>query len=144
MKKEKAIQFRPWADEGTRAKLDPLETLDEVRALIEKWQDTTLEDLPRVAVDSPDFYDALPCAVSAIYFLGNDRQGLLYIGKATNLKTRWRRDHDAPSLNHAKLEQCLDLGDVELAWWAVPTHCLVILENLLVRLHRPKWNNHVN
>ncbi len=113
------------------------------------------EELPGVGMIALDVSDALPAATSAVYFLWSASKGLLYIGKAGNLRNRWRLVYSFiktgdpmedirwdPQGTHSKLRDALELGDVTLHWLAIPRDYITLAESLLVQAHTPPWNNH--
>jgi excinuclease UvrABC nuclease subunit len=105
-----------------------------------------VRDLPSVPVDDVHFAGNLPL-VPAVYFLETPSLGLLYIGRATNLRSRWaaRFRWDGSGRidwehSHAKLADALAVGDARLAWLAVPREYLAFTESLLLQIHTPPWN----
>jgi hypothetical protein len=106
------------------------------------------ECLPGVAVEAIGFEDRLPVTTTAVYFLM--RKGrILYIGRATNLRNRWRVENELIDTSkvcwercHHKLADALELGDVSLHWWVLPRKYLAIAESVFLQIHRPPWNNH--
>jgi hypothetical protein len=125
---------------------EPESILETVHKLLAQTKDFDISVLPRLSVDSRDFGDQLPISTTAVYYLVHQPKGILYIGKATNLSSRWRTVEncvggDIPIQIHHKLEKALELGNVWLYWWTVPKECLTIIENLLIQRHRPPWNS---
>jgi hypothetical protein len=137
-------------------------------ALIERLKKLKIADLPAVSIDGLYINGTLPVRTSAVYFLrsespsapfkggenrarpGTKRNGILYIGKATDLRQRWNTQIITQPSGmkyevqvHQKLKEAIALGDVRLHWWAVDKPCLAIAESLLIQLHRPPWNNHI-
>jgi len=124
---------------------EPEAVLEIVGKLLAETRGFSIDALPGIDVDSLDFGDKLPVSTPAVYYLVHECKGVLYIGKATNIRSRWafRRNTvggDVPMQIHHRLEEAIRLGNVRLYWWAVPRECLVILENLLIQRHRPPWN----
>ena len=119
--------------------------LRNVRILLAKID---VRDLPHVPVDDLDFTRMLP-ETDAVYFLISAVDGLLYIGRATNLRRRWYvnrqvSDTSKPEwpLCHHALKPALDLGDVQIHWLLVGRDQLAIIESLLIQLYQPPWNTH--
>ncbi len=67
-----------------------LDALEGVRACLDSL---VIEDLPSVPIDGEDWNKRLE-SVSGIYFIRSQSKGLLYIGKAGNLRRRWRRRNE--------------------------------------------------
>ncbi len=108
----------------------------------------TIDELPGIRVEHVRSCRELPLE-PAVYFLKSLSLGLLYIGRATNLRSRWRTESyidDATIINwdrcHAKHKEALDLGDVTLHWWAIDRELLGVVESILLQIHSPPWNNH--
>ena len=107
-----------------------------------------IEELPGIPIDRPDITDGLPMAASAIYFLCSHSRGLLYLGCAANLRSRWRirryinDERDIYSeMCHHRLKQSIELGDVMIRWWELPREYLEVAESVLLQIHGPPWNN---
>lgn len=106
-----------------------------------------IRDLPSVPIarlETPD----LPVRTSAIYFLWSRSEGLVYLGRATDLRIRWAahswvhtNGERALAKIHATHERALELGDVRIHWWAIPREHLGLVEGSLLRIHRPPWNS---
>lgn len=117
--------------------------LDHIQQLTCELKDIPITDLPGVAVTDWRPLTDLPVRTSAIYFLVSRSQGLLYIGRATNLRSRWDNlpvdlMNDFPA--HAKRRPAIELGDVTLHWWGMPRECLAIVESILLQVNKPPWN----
>ncbi len=98
-----------------------------------------LRSLPSIAIDKPKFASGLP-VISAVYFIFcfiTDKQPL-YIGKAVNLRSRWRPSFMAGE--HRMLQQSLEL-DAILRWLEVPRRQLTVAETLLIQIYSPEWNS---
>jgi hypothetical protein len=104
-----------------------------------------------MAIVDRNSLDHLPL-VSAIYFLVSQSNGLLYIGRAAHLRSRWNsrppilysQDHPYDPFGyptHHKLRPAIELGDVSLHWWAVAKDWLGVMETLLIQMHQPPWND---
>jgi len=81
-----------------------------------------------------EYRDKLPCA-PAIYFVVSSRTGLLYIGKADNLRNRWR--------SHHRLEQFEAYRDARICWIVFPNISsanLVDLEREYIDYFKPGLN----
>jgi len=95
--------------------------------------------LPYVVIADDDVCESLPMRTAAVYFLTHPTEGLLYIGKAKNVRSRW----GAPAYRqHDCLEMAIRLRDVRLSWWALPESLLGVVEESLIRMRKPKWNGH--
>ncbi len=112
-----------------------------INAMRKRLARLDLSSLPRFKITDEDVSERLPRAMAAIYFLLHPTEGVLYIGKAHNLKGRWSPNFFRRT-PHECFEGALELGDVELAWWAVPKEYLTALEALLIQIWSPKWNVH--
>jgi excinuclease UvrABC nuclease subunit len=116
-----------------------------VDALLSCLARLDLSLLPRIEIRTESLYQELPRQTTAIYFLIHPTEGLLYVGKAVNLKSRWK-PHTYPdgeiyeALTHSCLKLALEMGGVEIAWWTVPKRYLTIVETLLIQHWSPKWN----
>jgi excinuclease UvrABC nuclease subunit len=101
-----------------------------------------IEHLPGVRMDCEKFAERLPLATSGVYFLRSEACGLLYIGKATNIRQRWMPHPLAPFVpqNHRRFEDALDQGDVMLHYLELPQYQLATIESMLLQMHRPPWN----
>ena len=106
--------------------------------------------LPSISLDTYESAATHGPACSAVYFLWSKREGLLYIGKATNVRNRWRLrtryDRSAGreaiwwEMCHSRLRDAVELGDVRLHWWDMPRQYITAVESLLLQIHRPTWN----
>jgi hypothetical protein len=101
--------------------------------------------LTGVPIQGVEFIESLP-KIPAIYFLVSQKKGLVYIGKAHNLRAHWwpkePLDHNYwPDLCHHRLKQAINQGDVTLHWMEVPPDQLGVLECLLIQIHQPAWNS---
>lgn len=107
----------------------------------------SIADLPSAPMVSPDFNIFLPTATSAIYFIRSKSRGLMYIGRATNVRNRWRKatswvrsDTICWEMCHHRFRDALKLKDCVLHWLPVPKPYLGVLEGLLIHYHKPPWN----
>jgi excinuclease UvrABC nuclease subunit len=123
--------------------------IEQVGLLFDRLNKLTISDLPSALIEGPEVDLLLPPNTSAIYFLRSMSQGLLYIGRATSLRGRWRlrrRIIDASQIEwemcHAKLREAIALKDVTIHWWPIPAHHLAIAESALIQIHKPPWNSH--
>lgn len=95
--------------------------------------------LPNVIIEDRDVCKSLPTRMPAIYFLTHAQEGLLYVGKSKNVRSRWMsnafQEHDC-------LEASLQLENVVLCWWMLPEELLAVIEPILIDLWKPKWNGH--
>jgi excinuclease UvrABC nuclease subunit len=116
--------------------------LAEARKFIKGLSDVRY--LPWLAIDHPDFAEALP-SIPAVYFIcrpGSRKP--LYIGRTTNLKRRWTRDLGANACSleteHHRLKAALKLKNAALLWMQVSQDYLGIVEMMLIQMHKPRWN----
>ena len=123
--------------------------IEPVGLLFDRLNKLRISDLPSALIEGLDVGLLLPPNTSAIYFLRSMSQGLLYIGRATNLRGRWRlqrRISDASQIEwelcHAKLREAIALEDVTIYWWPIPPHHLAVAESVLLQIHKPPWNSH--
>jgi hypothetical protein len=110
-----------------------------------------IKDLPWVPVNGWGDL-GLPDRTTAVYFLVSRSRGMLYIGRATNLRNRWGQNPYHPDEHgkwggsdypaHDQKRPSIELGDVVLHWWVVPRELLAFLESMLLQIHRPPWNSH--
>ena len=115
-----------------------------------------IKSLPCVRIESPDVWEALPIRTPAIYFLVSDnlseplrwrpqkyrrirRNGLLYIGKAVDLRQRWN-NNSFMAPGHEMLEKSIAVGDVSMHWLAVKRQHTAIIESVLIQRYKPPWN----
>lgn len=120
-----------------------IDLLDPFRLLWDRLEKLDIEGMPAADVDEK-IVERLPIA-PAVYFLRSRSQGLLYIGKATNLRGRWRLAYHTSGqvlweLCHARHRDAVELGDVSLHWWLLPRQYITIAESALLQMHRPPWN----
>ncbi len=92
----------------------------------------TIKELPHEHLDGPAFNLRLP-SVCAVYFLMRESGKLLYVGRALDLKLRWRSTHH-------RQEAALKLRDVSLYWLVCPFERLDVIEHLFIATRRPAWN----
>ena len=78
--------------------------------------------------------DGLPNRTTAVYFLVSAEFGLLYVGKATDMRGRWVHGF------HHHLVDSLLLGDVTLRWLVVSRDSLADTERLFIGLLDPAFN----
>lgn len=114
-----------------KAEIDRLES----RLALVNWREL-VASLPTVSPHSRNVSTKLP-SVSAVYFLHNRAKELLYIGKAENLKTRWRASRN---VEHDHLSKALKMDDVQLSWQEMEIRHLIIIESAFIRLWFPTWN----
>jgi|SRR5271157_2409153 len=93
-----------------------------------------IQELPGVLINHPRFACALPTRTTAVYFLRSNKHGLLYVGKASDLRNRWLGGW------HQYLSDALTLGDVTLHWLVVSRDALSATEKALILEHRAPWN----
>ncbi len=77
---------------------------------------------------------SLPMRTTAVYFLVSAEFGLLYVGRAMDLRARWVNGV------HHHLVDCLLLGDVTLRWLVVSRESLADTERLFIGLLDPAFN----
>jgi hypothetical protein len=95
----------------------------------------SLDSLPSVNVDNEKVFEALPHKASCVYFLTHAEQGLLYIGKAYDLKQRFKY--------HGHIRPALSLKNVRLFWLELPCELLAICEDVLIAGRTPRWNKRI-
>jgi hypothetical protein len=143
------IYFAQLPTGGDRQGVAPVDTAEAIdltepfRLLWDRLEGLRIERLPATEVDG-EFTWRLPFA-PAVYFLSSRSRGLLYIGKATNLRTRWALTYHVNGqilwdLCHGKLRDALELGDVSISWWELPRQYITIAESVLLQIHQPPWN----
>jgi len=88
-------------------------------------------ELPGADIETCEARKMLP-SISAVYFVIDDAGRIVCIGKAYNLKDRWKAHHCAPRLS--------ELTGARLAWCELPFGYLTAVESLLIQVHRPAWN----
>ena len=110
-----------------------------VRALFKRIEVTQLPSLP---VSDVGFADMIALGKCGIYFLRSRHDGLLYIGKARDIRQRWRAggtgDSRYPKHQHHK--RCLELGGIDLHWLEIDVGDIDIAEILAIRTYDPPWN----
>ena len=109
------------------------------QALSEVDQAEFITSLPFVMIEEYELYKSLPTRTAAIYFLTHPELGMLYIGKAKNLRMRWAENNYN---EHDCLEIALQTENVRLSWWEMPSDLHGLIEESLIRLWQPKWNGH--
>jgi hypothetical protein len=67
-------------------------------------------------------------------FWVSDRRQVLYVGKALNLRTRWRAHHVATQL--------VEYPEARLRWITAPRHVTAFLEETILFRARPLLNRH--
>lgn len=112
--------------------------------LLNKFNHYYLEQLPFIELINDDFYtnNLLP-SESCLYFLTHNKEGLLYIGKAKNLRSRWRIDKSNNGdyiKSHHMLRPVLDLKNVKLSWYKICSSLSLFIEHMLIKKLNPKWN----
>ncbi len=98
-----------------------------------------LQSLPSAVIDSPNFSDNLP-TIPAVYFVFGRGKKPVYIGKAVNLRNRWKLPSVMGNV-HAKLRDSLNLKGAHLRWLEMPKDELLVAEVLLIQHYAPKWNS---
>lgn len=117
-----------------------LVAFDQITQSVESLnQDALLSSLPFVIIDHEEFWQVIPVKTTGIYFLTHPVEGLLYIGKAKNIRNRWS---DTFMGIHDCLEGAVRLGNVRLSWLPLPDGLNLLVEQKLIRLWKPKWNGH--
>ncbi len=101
--------------------------------------------LPFIFITDFDSTHTLPVNITCVYFLTHQEEGLLYVGKALNLKTRWRVQTNIygqilPEFNHSCLFPAIELGNVKLHWWEILPELRSLCESILIKKLKPKWN----
>jgi len=113
----------------------------------EQLEQLDVSELPYVEVTNQDVYKQLD-PLSCVYFLienGKYKQVVLYVGKTTNLRQRWKCGKRMASKQHACLDRCIDKLErrgsrIRLAWLQLERKYLVATEMLLINLWNPPWN----
>ena len=113
----------------------------------EQLEQLDVSELPYVEVTNRDVYRSLE-ALSCVYFLienGKYKQSVLYVGKTTNLRKRWKGT--SAGHQHACFERCIDRLErrgsrIRLAWLQLDRQYLAATEMLLINLWNPPWNIH--
>jgi len=110
-----------------------------------------IESLSGIPLENYKSINALPEATSCVYFLTHPEQGLLYIGKANNLKKRFYMypsifDTSQPEVlhTHPALIQAVRCGNTKLSWLEVSPDLNEMIEKILIGTLVPKWNGHGN
>lgn len=112
--------------------------------LLKKFDKYYLDHLPSLELKDDKFYDdrLLP-RISCIYFLKHETKGLLYIGKAKDLRSRWVVGKDKYGQYyecHHMLERSLRLGNIKLVWYKICPSVSLFVETILIGKFRPQWN----
>lgn len=107
-----------------------------------------LNSLPFINIKNRESFESLPPNICCVYFLIHPVQGVLYVGKAINLRSRWRIKYNAwgqfnREQNHDCLLKSIRLRDVKLAWWEIPKEYKPLIENMLIKIYNPKWNTNI-
>jgi hypothetical protein len=110
--------------------------VDQARRIIAR---INLLDLPSAPIDRASFGKNLP-GVPAVYFVFGKGKTPLYIGKATNLRSRWSESFMVGP--HPKLNYSLNLKHAVLRWLEMPKDEISIAEIMLIQHYAPKWNSH--
>jgi hypothetical protein len=131
--------------------------LDDIKPYSTKKNRTNLDisDLPKVEFDKKNDKDyglvskSLP-DVSAIYFLKHPKLGVVYVGRATNLRKRWFPRGQLKILKegteyvylpgHDFYKKALCCKHMELCWLKTDKRLLAFYESFLIQVFKPKWN----
>lgn len=113
----------------------------------EQLEQLDVAELPYVEVTNRDVYRSLE-SLSCVYFLienGRYKQSVLYVGKTTNLRKRWKGT--PAGHRHACFDRCVDRLErrgsrIRLAWLQLDRQYLAATEMLLINLWNPPWNVH--
>ena len=101
-------------------------------------------ELPSIPLESLISCDDIAPGISCLYFLMHPIHGLLYVGKAKDLRQRWRASGFYPgeerSATHQYHERCIELGDVCLSWLPLDETAHEIAETIAIRCFEPHWN----
>jgi hypothetical protein len=102
-----------------------------------------LAKLPFVVLDSLEACDKIPRGISCLYFLRHTPSGLLYVGKAADLRGRWRAEGRAggerKALHHLHA-RCIEVGGTVLSWFQLHQRAHEIAETVAIRVLHPPWN----
>ena len=97
--------------------------------------------LPGIEINADSNFYTIPKKISCVYFLVHPTRGILYIGKALDLRNRWTNKYHIQRVAHDCHEPCLKLGMVSLRWFLLDDPVKTIAEMLLIRKIRPEWNS---
>lgn len=106
--------------------------------------EVSVEKLPHVAIDSLASFDRLP-TVSGLYFLVSNSGEVLYLGKAENVKARWKPRRNVygevmHSTSHRMLLRAVE-QQCRLHWLELPKHLITLAETAALRRRKPSWNS---
>lgn len=102
--------------------------------------------LPKIILKNENYYNEnlIPEKICGLYFLFHDNDGLLYIGKSINLRSRWSivKNYKTGEIitSHKMLQRSLEHQNVMLAWNEMPRHYSDLLEPILIKRFKPAWN----
>lgn len=102
-----------------------------------------IHELPCVKITDFNSTNDLPFRICCLYFVWNEINGILYIGKAYDLRQRWRYGKDEKSLNpytsHHMMERAIRSG-ATLSWFTCPKEYTTTAEQMLIKYLKPSWN----
>jgi hypothetical protein len=82
------------------------------------------------------------------YVRTHARRATMYIGRASNLRSRWDYQttiHGEIYIEHHRIRDVFNkLGKPRLHWLEMPVRYLAASELTLIRLHQPAWNSQKN
>ncbi len=102
------------------------------------------DSIASLNINDHESLDQLPLNTSCIYFLTHPKQGILYIGKASDLRGRFRGKNFSGVHTHHRLEAAIKLKNVRLSWVDCLEPAKTIIEMLLIRNLKPAWNIEYN
>ena len=121
---------------------------EKIKRLLRKFSIDDLFNLPRIELNDYDFCEDIPIPhrICCLYFLVHPVDGLLYIGKSTNLRERWRitrgEKYGAITKQHHVLERYDPPEHVFLCWYEIDRNLAELMEPILIRELNPEWNVH--
>ena len=108
-----------------------------------RFRHVTLDDLPYRNLADFQSCDDLPSRLPCIYFLLHPKHGVLYIGKAKNIRQRWRSQGVAGGNRepaHKHHERCVEIGNVKLSWLELDPSAHEMVETEAIHYYNPCWN----
>jgi hypothetical protein len=118
--------------------------VDEVNTrIISFLQKLDLKKLPSIPIDSLEACDKIPRGITCLYFVLHP-SSLLYVGKAKDLRARWRAaGHvgEERQAMHGLHNRCIDVGKCHLSWLRLHIEAHEIVETLAIRVLHPAWNS---
>jgi len=120
------------------------QAVDEVTARVQSLlKDLDFRELPSIAIDSLEACDKIPRGIPCLYFVHHPSFGLLYLGKAVDLRRRWKAEGRIGQLRtalHQIHKRCIEIGNVTLSWFQLDPRAHEIAETIAIRFFHPWWN----